>query len=204
MPPSISWPSRTPTAARSSSVSTRRVRRQLQPGPRIRRRCARSRAAVSSACHPRTLGTDRGAGRDIIAIHVPRSPELHAMADGRVLLRGREGDGYANRPLGGEEIRSLAAPRSTSGDFGVGADPGRAARGPRRGRDCRIHSRSANCASAGRSSRRPTRSCARSARSRSPASRRRVASCSLAGIRSSTGATQWVGVRAFPGHVARR
>lgn len=57
------------------------------------------------------------------AIHVPRSPELHAMADGRVLLRGREGDGYANRPLGGEEIRSLAATKS-SGDFESEPIPG--------------------------------------------------------------------------------
>jgi ATP-dependent DNA helicase RecG len=47
-----------------------------------------------------------------VAIHVPRSAELHALADGRVLLRS----GADNRPLGGEMIRQLAATKST-GDF---------------------------------------------------------------------------------------
>ncbi|MBF8282253.1 MAG: hypothetical protein HW378_1168 [Anaerolineales bacterium] len=46
------------------------------------------------------------------AITVPRSPELHSLADGRVLIRA----GSENRPLGGEEIRQLAATKS-SGDF---------------------------------------------------------------------------------------
>jgi ATP-dependent DNA helicase RecG len=46
------------------------------------------------------------------AIIVPRSPELHSLADGRVLIRA----GSENRPLGGEEIRQLAATKST-GDF---------------------------------------------------------------------------------------
>jgi ATP-dependent DNA helicase RecG len=48
----------------------------------------------------------------IIALKVPRSPELHALADGRLLMR----TGVANRPLGGEAIRHLAATKS-SGDF---------------------------------------------------------------------------------------
>jgi ATP-dependent DNA helicase RecG len=46
------------------------------------------------------------------AITVPRSPELHSLADGRVLIRA----GNQNRPLGGEEIRHLAATKSSS-DF---------------------------------------------------------------------------------------
>ncbi len=46
------------------------------------------------------------------AITVPRSPELHSLSDGRVLIRA----GGENRPLGGEEIRQLAATKS-SGDF---------------------------------------------------------------------------------------
>lgn len=46
------------------------------------------------------------------AINVPRSPELHSLEDGRVLIRV----GAENRPLGGEEIRQLAATKS-SGDF---------------------------------------------------------------------------------------
>ena len=46
------------------------------------------------------------------AIVVSRSPELHSLADGRVLIRA----GSQIRPLGGEEIRQLAATKS-SGDF---------------------------------------------------------------------------------------
>ena len=46
------------------------------------------------------------------AIVVPRSPELHSLVDGRVLIRA----GTDNRPLSGGEIRQLAAPKST-GDF---------------------------------------------------------------------------------------
>ncbi len=48
----------------------------------------------------------------VVAIRVPRSTELHSLADGRVLLR----TGNENRPLGGEAIRQLAATKS-SGDF---------------------------------------------------------------------------------------
>lgn len=47
-----------------------------------------------------------------IALRVARSPELHALADGRVLVRR----GPENRPPGGEAIRQLAATKST-GDF---------------------------------------------------------------------------------------
>ncbi len=48
----------------------------------------------------------------LVAIRVPRSIELHALADGRVLVR----TGKENRPLGGHEIRRLASDKST-GDF---------------------------------------------------------------------------------------
>ncbi len=43
------------------------------------------------------------------AIHVPRSTELHALADGRVLIRS----GSENRPLGGEQVRQLASGKSS-------------------------------------------------------------------------------------------
>jgi ATP-dependent DNA helicase RecG len=52
------------------------------------------------------------AGGVVVLLRVARSPELHALADGRVLLRS----GTENRPLGGEAIRHLAATKS-SGDF---------------------------------------------------------------------------------------
>lgn len=48
----------------------------------------------------------------VYAVRVPRSTELHALADGRVLIRR----GDKNRPLGGQEILRLASAKST-GDF---------------------------------------------------------------------------------------
>lgn len=48
----------------------------------------------------------------LIGLRVNRSPELHSLTDGRVLVRS----GAENRPLGGEEITDLAATK-TSGDF---------------------------------------------------------------------------------------
>ena len=51
-------------------------------------------------------------GGVVIALKIARSPELHALADGRVLIRA----GQENRPLGGEAIRHLAATKS-SGDY---------------------------------------------------------------------------------------
>ena len=48
----------------------------------------------------------------VFSIVVNRSPELHSLADGRVLVR----TGPQNRPLSGDEIRQLAATKST-GDF---------------------------------------------------------------------------------------
>ncbi len=47
----------------------------------------------------------------IYAIRVPRSTELHALADGRVLIRS----GSINRPLGGQEILRLASAKNTGG-----------------------------------------------------------------------------------------
>lgn len=48
----------------------------------------------------------------LVVLRVPRSPELHSLVDGRVLVRYRT----ENRPLGGEAIRHLAATKS-SADF---------------------------------------------------------------------------------------
>lgn len=55
----------------------------------------------------------------VYAIRVPRSTELHALADGRVLIRS----GKVNRPLGGQEIQRLASAKNT-GDFESEAVPG--------------------------------------------------------------------------------
>ena len=61
-----------------------------------------------------------GAGQaPAYAIRVPRSTELHALADGRVLIRS----GKVNRPLGGQEIQRLASAKNT-GDFETEAVPG--------------------------------------------------------------------------------
>ena len=53
------------------------------------------------------------------AIRVPRSTELHALSDGRVLIRS----GKVNRPLGGQEILRLASAKNT-GDFESEVVPG--------------------------------------------------------------------------------
>jgi ATP-dependent DNA helicase RecG len=60
--------------------------------------------------------TEKGA---VVAIRVPRSLELHALEDGRVLVRS----GTENRPLGGDAIRRLASTKST-GDFESETVPG--------------------------------------------------------------------------------
>lgn len=57
----------------------------------------------------------------IYTITVARSPELHSLSDGRVLIRS----GAESRPLGGEEIRQLAATKS-SGDIEAESVPGAA------------------------------------------------------------------------------
>lgn len=55
----------------------------------------------------------------VYAVRIPRSIELHALADGRVLIRS----GDKNRPLGGQEILRLASAKST-GDFEAEVMPG--------------------------------------------------------------------------------
>ncbi|MEO0562269.1 MAG: RNA-binding domain-containing protein, partial [Chloroflexota bacterium] len=52
-------------------------------------------------------------------LRVPRSIELHALTDGRVLIRS----GAKNRPLGGQEILKLASAKNT-GDFESEVVPG--------------------------------------------------------------------------------
>jgi ATP-dependent DNA helicase RecG len=58
-------------------------------------------------------------GRTVIILHVPRSPELHSLADGRVLIRR----GAENRPLEGREIQQLAATKAV-GDYEAEVVPG--------------------------------------------------------------------------------
>lgn len=55
----------------------------------------------------------------VVMIRVTRSPELHSLADGRVLIRA----GPVNRPLSGEQIGQLAATKS-SGDREAETVPG--------------------------------------------------------------------------------
>jgi ATP-dependent DNA helicase RecG len=55
----------------------------------------------------------------VFMIRVPRSPELHSLDDGRVLIRA----GPDNRPLTGDQIRQLAATKS-SGDYEAEVVPG--------------------------------------------------------------------------------
>lgn len=58
-------------------------------------------------------------GRTAYTLRVPRSIELHALTDGRVLIRS----GVNNRPLGGQEILKLASAKGT-GDFETEVVPG--------------------------------------------------------------------------------
>ncbi|MCS7072033.1 MAG: putative DNA binding domain-containing protein, partial [Anaerolinea sp.] len=55
----------------------------------------------------------------VYALRIPRSIELHALTDGRVLIR----TGKVNRPLGGQEILKLASAKST-GDYESEPVPG--------------------------------------------------------------------------------
>jgi ATP-dependent DNA helicase RecG len=78
--------------------------------------------AAQEACRPPIRAEWRPfevQGRRGVAIVVARSPELHSLADGRVLVRA----GAENRPLGGQEIRQLAATKGT-GDFEAETVPG--------------------------------------------------------------------------------
>jgi ATP-dependent DNA helicase RecG len=58
-------------------------------------------------------------GAFIFAGHIRRSPELHALDDGRVLVR----TGDENRPLSGDQVRQLATTRS-AGDYEAEPVPG--------------------------------------------------------------------------------
>lgn len=73
-------------------------------------------------CHPPVEGEwqplDAGA-HTLIGIRVPRSPDLHSLEDGRVLIRS----GDQNRTLSGDEIRQLANSK-TVGDFEEERVPG--------------------------------------------------------------------------------
>ncbi len=71
---------------------------------------------ADSACNPpvvvspwEQVSSEKG---PLYIVRIPRSIELHAMSDGRVLIRS----GSKNRPLGGQEILKLASAKST-GDF---------------------------------------------------------------------------------------
>lgn len=57
--------------------------------------------------------------KTVYVLRIPRSIELHALADGRVLIRS----GTKNRPLGGQEILRLASTKTT-GDFEIEVVPG--------------------------------------------------------------------------------
>ena len=60
-----------------------------------------------------------GHNAKVYALRIPRSIELHALTDGRVLIRS----GAKNRPLGGQEILRLASTKN-SGDFEIELVPG--------------------------------------------------------------------------------
>jgi len=79
------------------------------------------RAAVQECRPPVEARWHQAAAEEglAFAIVVVRSPELHSLADGRVLVRA----GAENRPLSGDEIRQLAATKST-GDFEAEPAPG--------------------------------------------------------------------------------
>ena len=64
-------------------------------------------------------GTGSTQTHTVYTLRIPRSIELHALADGRVLIRS----GAKNRPLGGQEILRLASTKTT-GDFEAETLPG--------------------------------------------------------------------------------
>lgn len=73
-----------------------------------------SPSVVTGSWEP--VDTDDGT---VYALRIPRSIELHALSDGRVVIRSDK----AVRPLGGQEILKLASAKST-GDFESEAVPG--------------------------------------------------------------------------------
>jgi ATP-dependent DNA helicase RecG len=79
--------------------------------------------AADTACNPpvvvgtwEQIESEKGT---LFTLRVPRSIELHALSDGRVLIRS----GVKNRPLGGQEILKLASAKST-GDYELEVVPG--------------------------------------------------------------------------------
>lgn len=79
---------------------------------------------ADASCNPPVVvgnweSVDLEGERTAYSINVPRSIELHALTDGRVLIRS----GVKNRPLGGQEILKLASAKST-GDFESEVVPG--------------------------------------------------------------------------------
>ena len=78
-------------------------------------------AATTRCCPPvqTEWQQEEIAGGPVVLIQVRRSPELHSLDDGRVLIR----TGAANRPLSGQQIRQLAATKS-SGDYEAEDVPG--------------------------------------------------------------------------------
>lgn len=79
---------------------------------------------ADSLCNPTVVvGTwepiEIESGSTVYTLRIPRSIELHALTDGRVLIRS----GAKNRPLGGQEILKLASAKST-GDFESEVVPG--------------------------------------------------------------------------------
>ena len=88
---------------------------------------ARRAGAVPAAGAHRLADSSRIAPGWAVAIHVPRSTELHSLADGRVLVRTHQG----NEPLDGGKISHLAATKA-SGDYRDGDRGGRHPRRPGR------------------------------------------------------------------------
>ncbi len=77
---------------------------------------------AANLCHPpvpthwQPTETRQGT---FIGINVPRSPDLHTLEDGRILIRS----GNRNRPLSGDEVRNLAASKHTA-EYETEAVPG--------------------------------------------------------------------------------
>jgi ATP-dependent DNA helicase RecG len=75
--------------------------------------------APTTSVVPAPTSVETNRAFTVYAMRVPRSVELHALSDGRVLIR----TGDKNRPLGGQEILRLASAKS-SGDFEAELVPG--------------------------------------------------------------------------------
>lgn len=80
----------------------------------LREAAALCRPPVPTHWQPLEVGQGAMAG-----IRVPRSPDLHSLADGRILIRSHT----RNRPLVGDEVRHLAATKN-SAEFETDVAPG--------------------------------------------------------------------------------